>query len=87
MKALPMCEELKKMLLIIMIKITIMMKMLVTALIGFLFVLSHTDHMQLKLLLNQCGCRSVAYSNLLNQWNSNNEFHVSYMQCYMQIFI
>ena len=68
------------MLLIIMIKITIMMKMLVTALIGFLFVLSHTDHMQLKFLLNQCGCRSVAYSNALNQWNSNNEFHVSYMQ-------
>ena len=57
-----------------------MMKMLVTALIGFLFVLSHTDHMQLKFLLNQCGCRSVAYSNALNQWNSNNEFHVSYMQ-------
>ena len=55
MKALPMCEELKNVT-HLMIKIAIMMKMLVTALIGFLFVLSHADDMQLKLLLNQCGC-------------------------------
>lgn len=59
-----------------MIKMIIMIKTMTIALIDFLSILSHTVAYAINVLIKLVLMLISSYSNVVNQWNSNNDSHL-----------